>query len=293
MKRILIFCLCLTALFFAEPASGQSTQRKGKYAQRPDRKSDFLKTQWWLGIYGGVNIAEANPGQRYTGLVALNYDGSQNEKSYDDYSLPGGQAGISVTFYHRGFSFTFSPHYRTERFSYSNSYVWESQENTLNTLALEYQQDHNLQYAELPLFIKYDVLSGRLRPFVQAGVFYRRLLNAEKTVMTSGVDYASGGSGPFQSEDVSVGAKDLFTSSATGIAGGIGCTYDVWNVRLMLDVTYRKGLTDIANAENRYGENPITGIGDAMDDIRLNSISVNIGCVFPLRFISKNLKAID
>ena len=295
MKRILIFCLSLSVLFFAEPVFGQSKKsaRKGKYAQRPDRKSEFLKTQWWLGFYGGTNIAQADPGQRYTGIVALNYDDSQNEKSYDDFTLPGGQAGVNITFFHRGFSFTFAPHYRAEKFAYSNSYLWESDENVLNTLSLEFKQEHTLQYVELPVFVKYDILAGRLRPFVQAGFYYRVLLNAEKTLSTEGVDFASGGSGPFENEPITVGAKELFVKNAYGIAGGVGCTYDVWNVRFVLDITYRKGLNTISNAEYRYNENPITGIGDAMDDLTLNSVSINLGCVFPLRFISKNLKAVE
>lgn len=296
MKRFLIFCLTAAVLFLAGPTFSQSekkTQRKGKYAQKPNRKSDFLKTQWWLGFYGGINMAEAVPDQRYTGIVALNYDETINEKSYSSFSLPAGQAGIDLTFFHKGFSFSFKPNYRIERFSYTNTYEWYSDVNSLNSLQLTMEQEHTLNFVELPVFIKYDILSGKLRPFIQAGVFYRTLVNADKSVSTTGVDYASGGSGPFQNETVTIGADDLFAKSSTGIIGGVGCTYDVWNVRLILDVTYRKGLTNISNAENRYSENPLTGIGDAMDDLTLNSISINLGCVFPLRFISKDLKAID
>ncbi len=292
MKKLLIFCLLVPAIFFAGEVSGQ-TVRKGKYAQRPDRKSDFLKTQWWLGFYGGGNMAMAVPGQRYSGIQALNYDNSINEKNYEGYSLPGGQAGINITFYHRGFSFTLAPHYRVEKFTYSNTYEWYSDENELNSIQLTYEQSHALQYVELPFLIRYDILAGQFRPFLQAGVYYRHLLNASKTVTTEGVDMASGTSGPFENEPVTTGATDLFVSGATGIIGGAGCTYDIWNVRFVLDVSYRHGLGNIANAENRYSANPLTGIGDAMDDISLNSISVNIGCVFPLRFISKDLKAID
>jgi outer membrane protein W len=296
MNRYMIFCLTAAAIFLAAPSFSQSekkTQRKGKYAQKPNRKSDFLKTQWWLGFYGGVNVAEAEPDQQYTGIVALNYEESVNEKSYSSFSQPAGQAGIDVTFFHKGFSFSFKPNYRVEKFSYTNSYIWYSDDNALNSLQLSLEQEHILNFVELPIFIKYDILSGKLRPFVQAGAFYRILMNADKSISTTGVDYASGGNGPFQNQTVTIGAEDLFVKSSAGVIGGVGCTYDVWNVRLILDVSYRMGLNNISNAENRYSENPLTGIGDAMDDLTLNSISVNIGCVFPLRFISKDLKAID
>jgi hypothetical protein len=296
MKRSLIFCLTAALLFLAAPSFSQAdkkTKRKGKYAQKPDRKSEFLKTQWWLGFYSGVNVAEAVPDTRYTGIVALNYDESTNEKSYSSFSLPSGQAGIDVTFFHKGFSFSFKPNYRIERFSYSNSYEWFSDTNNLNSLFLNIEQEHTLNYVEFPIFIKYDILPGKLRPFVQAGAFYRTLVNADKTIKTTGIDYASGGSGPFENQEITIGADELFVKSAMGVIGGVGCTYDVWNVRLVLDVSYRMNLNNISNAENRYSENPLTGIGDAMDDLSLNSISINLGCVFPLRFISKDLKAID
>lgn len=293
MKRIIIFCLLMVILGATTEICAQNDRRKGKYQQRPDQTSDFLKTQWWLGFYGGTNLVSPQPGQRYTGMVALNYDDALNEKLYDEYTLPGGQSGISITFYHRGFSFVFSPNYRVERFAYSNTHTWESDENLSNSLTLTYEQENRLQFIELPVYIKYDLMTGRLRPFIQAGVYYRRLINAEKTVMTSGVDYASGGSGPFESEAVSVGTTSLFADHTTGIAGGVGCTYDIWNVRFSLDIIYQKGLNNIANTENRYSENPVTGIGDAMDDLQLNAVSINVGCVFPLRFISKNLKAIE
>jgi hypothetical protein len=53
------------------------------------------------------------------------------------------------------------------------------------------------------------------------------------------------------------------------------------------------GMNNITNAENRYNGNPLVDTGDVMDDIHLRSIDVSLNCVFPLRFISKDLKSTE
>ena len=149
------------------------------------------------------------------------------------------------------------------------------------------------EYLTLPGYIRYDLLSGKFRPYIQAGFYYSRLIDARKTLATSGSDMASGGSGPFTTEEVTFGADDLFIKTNIGWAAGAGVHYDIWNVRLSLNILYRSGINNITNGGNRYSENPLTGTGDAMDDISLRNIDINLGCVFPLRFISSNLKAVE
>ncbi len=295
MKKLLFFTLCAVLFLGAETMAQKSPYPKKKgegYGKRPDRKSQFLKTQWWLGFIAGSNLTQAISQESYSGYVPVNYDPSDLDKTYDKF-LGGGQAGISVTFYHRGFSFVFEPQFRIQQFGYENNYLWTSETDGSNTLELNYHHVHRLQYVDMPLFIRYDLMSGKFRPYVQFGGYYSHLIDAKKTVSSSGTDMASGGTGPFENQEVTFGVNDLFIKSNLGWAAGAGVNYDVWNVRLTLNVVYRSGINVITNAGNRYSENPVTGTGDAMDDITLQSVDVSIGCVFPLRFISSNLKAVE
>ncbi len=287
-KRISILSFLLfvgCGISFAQPA-----YLNKKRSKKPTEADRFMQTQWWLGFKAGVNMTEASPDQRFSGLSPTNYDPGILDKEYDGFEAISGQAGIEITFYHKGFSFSFQPNYRRQQFGYSNSYEWTNTEDADNTLSLNYDQAHKLDYIELPLLVKYDILKqNKFRPFVQVGVFYATLMNAQKEVEISGIDQASGSAGPFENQQLIIGADDLFIKSSTGVMGGLGFYYDFWSVRLVFDATYRMGLNNITNTQNRFSENQLSGIGDAMDDVNLNNISFNLGCLFPMRFISSKI----
>ena len=261
---------------------------KHKYnTKKPTEGDKFLKSQWWLGFKAGSNVSKAMSEAKYSALSPINYPASNLDKLYSSYDKIGGQAGIEITFYHQGFSFSFQPNYRRQRFSYSNNYEWISSENPDNTLMLKYDQDHKLDYIDMPLIVKYDILkASKFRPFLQVGAFYSVLVNANKEIEISGTDYASGNAGPFENQNMIIGANDLFIKSSTGLIAGAGVTYDFWNIRLVFDASYRYGFNNITNTKNRYSENQLSGIGDALDDMKLRNIGFNIGALFPLRFIS-------
>jgi len=159
---------------------------------------------------------------------------------------------------------------------------------------LQYHQDTRLDYIELPLFIKYDILKKKFRPFVQIGFYYAMLNGATKHLVVDGTDNASGTSRNFTLQDDIVGAKDLFITSSIGMAYGLGFSYKVGNVRLILDATFRKGLNNISNVNNRYSANTLTGAGDVSDDVTVDNLAFSFGCLFPMKFLtSSEYKAVD
>lgn len=296
MNHLTILGLCLAFIFTVDQSYGQRKRNRDKIypaysTPKPKRENQFLQTQWWLGFRAGANLSDAEPVQRYSGFSPVNYEAETNEKAYSDFQHPGAHAGLEITFYHRGFSFSLQPNYRRQSFSYSNSYTWRDSEVSDNRLELNYTQDHQLDYIEFPLFIKYDITRGTLRPFIQVGAYYATLVSANKSVEISGTDYASGNAGPFKTETTIIGAEDLFIDSSVGVSGGVGASYDFWNIRLIFDATYRYGLNNITNTKNRFSHNQLAGIGDALDDIEMRNISFSLGFLFPLRFISKDYNA--
>lgn len=287
MKLTKLFALSLVGvtLIFSEV--------NAQYRKKPNELDKFLKTQWWLGLRLGASTTSAVPGDRYSGFSPINYSAAEGEKTYDDFSSLNGLAGIDITFYHHGFSFSLQPNYQRNKFTYSNDYSWSESANPSNSLDLRFEQDHLLDYIEIPIFVKYDLVQGKIRPFVQVGAYYSFVVGANKSIDISGTDSASGDIGPFETQTTIIGAEELFIKSSTGVAGGVGVSFDLLNVRLIFDAVYRHGLNNITNVSNRFSANQLVSIGDALDDVTLRNISFSLGLSFPLRFINKNNQSIN
>jgi opacity protein-like surface antigen len=277
INKLLLF-LFGTFLLIGNPAFSQ------KRKPLTGRKAEFLQKQWYVGIRGGMNLTKADPVQRYSVFSSTNGSDMYN-KTYQNFKQPGASTGIEVTFYYHGISASFQPNYRRQRFIYTNDYEWEDASNPSNSLTLHYEQDHHLDYFDLPILVKYDILKNAIKPFVQVGYYYSILNSATKSVTISGTDNASGGTN-FNQPPIIVGAKDLFIKSSMGFILGAGVSYDIGNIKLILDINYRLGTNNITNRKNRFTNNHLAGSGDAMDDIKLRSINFNLGCLFPLRFLN-------
>lgn len=289
---ILVLCVCITDYSHAQ--GSKKKKKKNSYNTRKPLDNPFLKSQWWLGFKAGANVTDAVPDERFSAFSPINYSTDAIDKKYEQFNLLGGHAGIDITYFHHGFSFSFQPNYRRQRFEYANDFLWEDALDATNSIELNYVQDHQLDYIEFPLFIKYDILrASRWRPFVQIGGYYAVLTSANKSLEVSGTNSASGIAGSFENESVIIGAEDLFIKSSVGLAGGLGVSYDVQNVRITFDVVYRYGLNNVTNTENRFSENQLSGIGDALDDVKLQNIAASFGILFPLRYITKNSKSFD
>lgn len=256
--------------------------------------NNFEKTQFYIGIRGGLNFTKANVINSYSSFVSPSDPDEHYTKTYKAYAKPGATFGLEFSFSYQKFTASFQPNYRREIYSYSNAYEWHDTNNDRNYLQLTYKQETHLNYIELPLFIRYDIISGAFKPFVQVGFYYAMLNGATKQLDIEGVDHSGGTSRNFSEPSTIIGADDLFIKSSIGAAMGLGTSYKVGNVRLILDATYRIGLNNISNVQNRYSANSLSGAGDVSDDIKLNNITISFGCLFPMKFlISPAHKAVD
>jgi hypothetical protein len=294
MKRLNLFLLCLlivASVFAQEKKRKPSAYNKQKQSQEEEK---FLEKQWWLGFKAGANLSKANVEKSYSIIAPTNYEASTIGKKYENYNLVGSQATIEVSFYFKRFLLSFQPTYQHSRFSYSNSFEWSSTDEAANHVQLTFDQEQKLDHMIFPLIIKYDIYGDKLRPYVQIGAYSAILLNATKSVTTTGIDNAAGGENEFATETINVGATDLFAKYHWGLMGGVGVNYNLGNnVRLNLDVMYKLGMSNISSTDNRYGSDRLSGVGDAMDDLTLDNISVSLGCLFPMRFLSSGFKTLD
>lgn len=296
MKRLsllLLCCLLLTAAVAQEkkrnkPSSPAFKEKKAK------EDAKFLNKQWWLGLKVGANLAKVSVEKKYSAIAPTNYELTTIGKKYKSFELPGLQTTLEVTFYFRGFSFSLQPTYQHSRFQYTNSYEWTSATETTNHVLLDFEQEQKIDHAVIPLIIKYDIMGDKLRPYIQAGIYTAILIDASKSVSVKGIDYASGGTNEFSNESIIVGAKDLFAKNHWGLMGGAGLNYNLGNnVRLNLDVTYKYGMSNIVSTKNRYDSDRLSGVGDVLDDLTIDNLSISVGCLFPLRFLSSGFKTLD
>ncbi|HVD97175.1 MAG TPA: outer membrane beta-barrel protein [Cytophagaceae bacterium] len=283
-KRVLTIafsCFVLTHVAYAQPNKRQKG-RSGSY------RDPFLNTQWWIGIKAGANLTKAKPTDRYSTFNST-VDPSTNEydKKYQNFNKLGGQAGIEITFYRQGFSLSFQPNYRRMSFVYTNEYNWQDASNATYSFSSHYKAIQKLDYFELPLLGRYEPFKTRLRPFVQVGVFYAILNNAYKATEIKVTDNASGSVNEYTDQNITVGAKDLFIKTNLGWIVGAGFSYPVGNVRLALDISYRRTTNNITSAANRFSNDRLTGSGDVMDDLKLRNLSASVSILIPLRFIMK------
>jgi hypothetical protein len=266
---------------YAQP----NKKQKGRGGSSRD---PFLNTQWWVGIKGGANLTKAKPTERYsTYSSTADPTTTAYDKKYENFNKTGGQAGIEITYYNQGISLSFQPNYRRMSFLYTNNYNWVDENNTSSSFSSHYTAVQKLDYFELPLLVRYEPLKTKLRPFVQAGVYYAFINNAYKSTSIQITDNASGALDTYSEEDITIGAKDLFISTNLGWIAGAGVSYPMGNVRLALDISYRRNTNNITSAANRYSNDRLTGSGDVLDDMKLRNLSASVSILIPLRFIMK------
>ncbi|MEL6556634.1 MAG: porin family protein [Bacteroidota bacterium] len=282
MKAKLFTGVLLTLMLF----SGASLQAQNYQ----NYVKEFLSTQWWLGFKIGTNFTSANPTERFSGISPTNYDPNGLLKAYDDYSLAGVSAGLDITFYHKGLSIGIQPNFRRSRFSYQNELFWQG-ESPLQRFETDFEQLQKIDFFDIPLFFKYDLLQKKVRPFIMVGGYFSFITNAEKELVVNQRDFSSGTVQNISSGTLNLGVTNNFERFNYGVLGGVGVSYDFWNIRAVLEASYRYGLNNVTDENQRFAESQLVSIGDLNDNIELRSINVSMSFVFPLRFISKQFQA--
>jgi len=255
----------------------------------PNPLESFLDTQFWLGLKMGINYTQAHPEKRNTGFSPVNYDADSLKKNYNDFADPGAHMGLEMTFYHRGFSISFQPSFKRANFSYSSQLSWQN-ENGSTLLETTYNVDQHLDLIELPLMIKYDVLqSGKIRPFVMVGGFHSVIISAQKDVSITQTDFSGGTPLNSPGGSTSLAVKDAF-QNFRGVSGGVGANLDYWNIRTVVEISYRHSLTEVTRPN--FQQNELASLGEINDDITLRDLNFSVSFIFPFRFIDQQFKAL-
>ncbi len=264
----------------------------GQYKQKKkpsSASSGIQSTQWWIGIKAGANFTKPNPSGNFGTFSFTNTPSTGNgEKQYDQFNLPGYQFGFIVGFeFLKGLSAQLQPVFSKYQYSYSNNFSWTSQEGGSKSVELNYSHTNQLQYLELPLTFRYHVVSGKTKPFVQAGAFVSTLLHATKSVEEEITDNATGGNTINDKNEYAGQINDFYQKSNWGLIFGCGVSQNFGNARFGIEANYRLGMKNISNSSSRYIDNQfLSGVFDAQDDIKLDAIEISLNVVMPLKFIT-------
>jgi hypothetical protein len=290
----LLLLLSVSGELLAQKRKNQPKFYTGNELKGSRKESgSFLSKQGWLGLKMGINLTQAVPEMRYSSFSPVRNSDLSTDKQYENYNQVGIQAGIELIYRIKFFAISLQPNFRRQVFSYRNEYSWNDSEIPENTLELNYHQEQYLDYIDMPLTVKIEYPANRFKPFIEFGAYYGWLVDANKRIQVSGIDRASGNNRYFERESLSLGVRDLYTEYSAGLIGGIGVNYDAGNIRLSLDAKYRYGLHNLTREENRYSDTRLSGLGDVPDDFRLNTIEINFGILFPMRFLSRDYTATD
>lgn len=257
---------------------------------KPGLKTGNTDTnQWWIGVRGGTNLSTAIPETSYSVFSYLQpATFGDDSKTYNSFNLPGLQFGFSISWeFIKGLSVNLLPSFTSYRFEYENSFRWYDAENASNQVLTYFTVETRLQYVELPLTVKYELMHGPFKPYIQAGGYYGILTDAIKNINTTNIDEASGSDSEIDVSELSVGIEDRTKKANYGIMGGIGFTQNLGNARVGLEINYQYGLQNLDNGGLKFNDSQlITGAYDVSDDYLLNNLTVSMMVIIPLKFIT-------
>jgi hypothetical protein len=249
----------------------------------------FLDTQWWLGVRFGANYTQPSSQQSFSTYSPIDYASSKLDKKYNSFQNAGVQAGMDISFYHKGFSIVLQPTYKRLNYSYTSSREWLDDAAAI-TFKTEFDTEQNFNFFEVPLSLRYEIFKkGKIRPFAQAGLQYSFLISANKDTKIRHTDYASGAAVSYSGGKISQGTKDSF-KGYYGATGGVGAAFDYFNIRTVVAATYYYGLNSVTDQKSNFQDNTMSSLGEANDKLRINNLDISISLVFPLRYIDKTFQ---
>jgi len=284
------FLPIVLAVFLVFGAFEGMAQKRKKPSTPSSKAQEFLNTQWWLGIRGGSNFSQTTLIKSYSGLNPINYSDENLAKEYEDFVNPAFHVGLDITFYHKGFSIMSFPTFFRNNINYSSELRW-SGESERDQYETSYEVKQSITFLELPVAVKYDIIGDKIRPFVMAGAFYAIAFDANKEVQIFETDYASGAPVEFDRANIKLNNKEEI-NNIWGVLGGVGVSFDFWNIRSIIDLQYRHSFQSAVNSETRFDENTFSSFGEVQDDYSLQNYSASLSFVFPLRYIDSQFKAL-
>lgn len=248
----------------------------------------FIAPRWQIGLKGGINFTFVKPSDRYNILERINNDEApvySYEKEYSAklaHSLEG-QVGMSIEYrVTKKISICTEPTYITQKFRFKNKYFWGDDD---DNVAEDYTYVQWLTNIEVPILLKYRLLSSKLELYIQAGGFCGILNSALRRLNVDRSREIEGVENQYSYSDGSYTEKQL-RSSYLGLCVGVGIGFSViGNVLVEIEGTYKYRFNNIIDEKNRYKNDELClQYYDVFDDMKLTNWELTLKILLPLSF---------
>lgn len=253
-----------------------------------------LESPFYLGLKGGVNFSHVMVLSQYQIFTSLT-DEVAGTKDYNKiYQNLGYQYGfIGLYRLNEKMSIIFEPTFAHYKFGYENNTTWQDTDD--ESIARSSNQTHNqhLQYLELPLLFQVIKDMTPVKPYALVGGYYGRLLGAEKILHTDEITTIDDQDFTTSSEDQHLFFNDQYIKSRLTAVAEIGIIYPLNDLEIMFGIGYHYSFNNITSENARYSNQLITGTSyDINDNIRLNSVNINLRILFPINKPSNLIKSL-
>jgi hypothetical protein len=250
------------------------------------------ENKFMIGANGGLTFVQPLVLQKFNVIYPLDNTISQSGiKTYKPFFRNIGYQYAFTGLYklNNSLDIRLEPNFTTSVYKYDTEYSWISTGGDAERIDMNLKHRQSLNYIEIPITIRYLYGSGTARPFIQTGLFYGFLLNANKSSEKTESFSNTSGSSTLSTEKQTGDARPLYVKSHYGFNAGIGVDYDLSYFHLTFDLNLNYGVNSVTNEAGRYSNQQYTsGLYDIQDNIRFIIPSVNIGILFPLKKPSKS-----
>ncbi len=283
------FILGLAILFFSTHTFSQDSYERLKLidndfsylAQNAAKKggqSKFLE-KFSLGIKGGVNFSLIIPYEKttvFSGQAPESY-----EKNYDMFSNNIGMHMGFILMYDitRIIKVSLQPGLNDYVYKYKNTYEWAGRTN----LQYESAFTHRIRFFELPLMVGFYTTYNSFQPYLQAGIYYGRLLGANSKIKVVETSSNLGSSNQELEYETAAYTEGLYSKNHYGALAGAGISYLTGNMRIGLEANYRLLLSDLNTTETQYMNNQIvSGNYDVPDKFKFSNLAITLNLIVSL-----------
>lgn len=237
-----------------------------------------------IGFRGGVNFTLPVPVKRFS--VVQNIDGTTPTQGRKDYAAfyknVGYQYGFSGLYrINPAITVSLEPTFGTYVINYQTESVWSDADDNTNRIEITTDYRNKLRYFEIPLEVRYEMGSGRIRPYLAGGFFYGVRTGASATAESDAVQYI---------DDVPIDLENIHTAGDVSgnyihtrlvVFPGAGVFIDLAGMVLYAEADYYFGLHNVVDESARFGNQQVVGSSyDVPDNLKPDNLAINIGILF-------------
>jgi hypothetical protein len=239
---------------------------------------------WLVGFKGGINFTVAIPTQRFSVIQTLDGSGtSAAQKEYGPFfSNTGYQYGFVVmTRIGKSFLVSIEPGFSSYNMKYQAKSVWYDGSSGTDRIEITAKFTDKLRYFEIPLEVRYELGTGKIRPYLAAGLFYGMLTEALGSTQSSTVQYINNTGINLESSTSAGEISGNYITSRFATFPGIGVFVDYNRFILFAEADYYFSLHNIVNESARYSNQQSVGNSyNVPDNLKMDNLVINLGVLF-------------